>query len=124
NVHGVTETKRQMLLYTLMLIPLTVMPAIVGLQGIFYGVAASLRGLRFFHLVVKFVREEGVTPTTWRLYRYSLPYLALLFTAMAVDRYVPFGQPSRPVAHIILDEPGEVIPLGDANAPAAGHEEH
>lgn len=124
NVHGVTETKRQMLLYTLMLIPLTVMPAIVGLQGIFYGVAASLLGLRFIHLVVKIVREEGVTPTTWRLYKYSLSYLALLFTAMAVDRYVPFGQPSRPVAHIILDEPGEVIPLGDANAPAAGHEGH
>jgi protoheme IX farnesyltransferase len=122
NVHGVVETKRQMLLYTLMLIPLTVMPAVVGLQGLFYGVAATLLGLRFIQLVVKIVREDGVTPTTWRLYKYSLSYLALLFVAMAVDRWVPFGQPDQPIRHIILDEPGDVIPLGEA--PAAGHEGH
>ena len=40
NVHGVHETKRQMLLYTLMLIPLTIMPSVIGITGLVYGVAA------------------------------------------------------------------------------------
>jgi heme o synthase len=91
NVHGVRETKRQMLLYTLMLVPLTIMPAVIGLDGLFYGAAALLLGLRFLQLCWKISREDGVTATTWKLYKYSLSYLALLFIAMAVDRWVPFG---------------------------------
>lgn len=118
NVHGVPETKRQMLLYTLMLVPLTIMPAVLGISGLFYGVAATLLGLRFVQLCWAIVREDGVTPTTWKLYKYSLSYLALLFVAMAVDRWVPFGQPDRPDRYIVLEEPGELIPLG------SGHEGH
>jgi protoheme IX farnesyltransferase len=126
NVHGVPETKRLMLLYTLMLIPLTIMPAVIGVSGVFYGVAATLLGLRFVQLCWVIFREEGVSPTTWKLYKYSLSYLALLFVAMAVDRYVPFGQPAAPVRHLILDTPGQTIPLGEATAgetidPHAGH---
>jgi protoheme IX farnesyltransferase len=122
NVHGIPETKRQMLLYTLMLVPLTIMPAIVGISGLFYGVAATLLGCRFLQLCWVIAREDGVTPTTWKLYKYSLSYLALLFVAMAVDRWVPFGQPSRPIPHVILDTPGEIVPLG--SAAASEHEDH
>ena len=126
NIHGVPETKRLMLLYTLMLIPLTIMPAVIGVSGVFYGVAATLLGLRFIQLCWVIFREEGVTPTTWKLYKYSLSYLALLFVAMAVDRYVPFGQPAAPIRHLILDTPGQTLPLGEptpdgAMDPHAGH---
>ncbi len=96
NVHGVKETKRQMLLYTLMLIPLTIMPALLGVTGIFYGVAAILLGARFLQLCVIILRQEGVTPTTMKLYQYSLSYLALLFVAMAVDRWIPLGYITLP----------------------------
>ena len=91
HVRGDAETKRQMLIYTLTLIPLTIMPVFVGVSGLVYGVAAVLLGGRFLQLCWKIWREEGVTPTTWVLYKYSLVYLALLFVAMAVDRVVPFG---------------------------------
>jgi protoheme IX farnesyltransferase len=116
NVKGVPETKRLMLLYTLMLVPLTIMPALIGLSGLFYGVAATLLGLRFLQLCRKIVKEDGVTPTTWVLYKYSLSYLALLFVAMAVDRWVPFGQPNPVVRHVVLEHPGE--------APAEAHDAH
>lgn len=119
NVHGVPETKRLMLLYTLMLIPLTIMPAVIGVSGLFYGVAATALGLRFIQLCWAIYREDGVSPTTWTLYKYSLSYLALLFVAMAVDRYVPFGQPDNPVRHLMLGAPGNVIPLGDPTVGAA-----
>jgi protoheme IX farnesyltransferase len=105
NVHGVPETKRQMLLYTLMLIPLTIMPTVVGISGALYGVAALLLGLRFLQFCWIIVKEEGVSPTTWRMYKYSLSYLALLFVAMAVDRWVPFGHRAPPPQMLILDTP-------------------
>jgi protoheme IX farnesyltransferase len=108
NVHGVPETKRQMLLYTMMLIPLTIMPAVVGITGWFYGIAAALLGLRFLQLCWVILREDGVTPTTWRLYKFSLSYLALLFVAMAVDRYVPLGHPDRPV-RVTLEQPDSPV---------------
>ncbi len=123
NIHGVPETKRLMLLYTLMLIPLTIMPAVIGVSGLFYGVAATLLGLRFVQLCWAIYREDGVTPTTWKLYKYSLSYLALLFVAMAVDRYMPFGQPAAPIRYLILDTPGEVFPLGEIQ-PAATTDPH
>jgi protoheme IX farnesyltransferase len=109
NVYGVHETKRQMLLYTLMLIPLTLMPSVVGVTGLLYGIAAIVLGFRFVQLCWKILHEPGVTPTTWRLYKYSLSYLALLFVAMAADRWIPFGHRALPPRMIILD-----------HAPAAG----
>ncbi len=123
NVHGVPETKRQMLLYTLMLIPFTLMPAVVGIQGLFYGVAATLLGARFLQLCWVIAKEEGVTPTTWRLYKYSLSYLALLFVAMAVDRWVPFGHRAITAQEIEL---GSAAPLNPDAAPAAfgAHTDH
>jgi protoheme IX farnesyltransferase len=121
NIHGVVETKRQMLLYTLMLIPLTIMPSVIGLSGLFYGVAATLLGLRFLQLTWMIVREDGVTGTTWKLYKFSLLYLALIFVAMAVDRWVPFGQPERPVRQVILSNPSDGFTIG---SPATSHEDH
>jgi protoheme IX farnesyltransferase len=53
---------------------------------------------------VRLLRERGVTPTAWRLYRYSLLYLALLFVAMAVDRNLPGAAP-RPDRVMILSNP-------------------
>jgi protoheme IX farnesyltransferase len=104
-VHGVHETKRQMVLYTLMLIPLTIMPSVVGITGLLYGLAAVLLGLRFLQLCWRIMREEGVTPTTWKLYKYSLSYLALLFVAMAADRWIPFGHQSLPEQMIMQQRP-------------------
>jgi protoheme IX farnesyltransferase len=108
NVHGVAETKRQMLLYTMMLIPLTIMPAVVGITGWFYGIAAALLGLRFLQLCWVILRQEGVTPTTWKLYKFSLSYLALLFVAMAVDRWVPLGHTDQPV-RVTLEQPASPV---------------
>ena len=105
NIHGVTETKRQMLLYTLMLIPLTIMPTVVGISGLLYGAAALLLGGRFLYYCWKILHEEGVSPTTWKMYKFSLSYLALLFVAMAVDRWIPYGHRAPPPQLLILDAP-------------------
>jgi len=90
-VKGAHETKVQMLVYTLLLLPLTVLPTLSGHQGILYAIAALLLGAPLLWYCIRLLREPGPTALPWRMYRYSLLYLALLFLAMGIDRYVPFG---------------------------------
>lgn len=118
-VQGERWTKIQMLAYTLMLIPLTVMPAVFGALGLFYGVAALLLGGRLLWYSVRVLKEAGVTPTAWKMYKFSLLYLALLFVAMGVDRAVPFGHGFERSEILILDQPEQ-----EAMGAGAEHEGH
>ena len=103
--HGERRTKVEMLLYTLFLLPLTILPAFFGALGWFYLAAAVLLGARLLWYCVQLLRETGVTPTAWRMYRYSLLYLALLFVAMGVDRAIPYQRGPGPGELIILNQP-------------------
>ena len=85
-VWGETETKRLMLWYTLILLPLTLLPAVFGAFGIVYLVSAALLGALFLASIVRVHRAVDYTVPAWQSYRFSLLYLALLFVAMAVDR--------------------------------------
>jgi protoheme IX farnesyltransferase len=87
-VWGERETKRQMLWYTMILIPLTLLPAAFGALGVVYLVAATALGAWFVFDVVAVLRTTAWSAPAWRLYRDSLFYLALLFAAMVVDRVV------------------------------------
>jgi protoheme IX farnesyltransferase len=87
-VWGERETKRQMLWYTLILLPLTVLPVCFGALGLVYLGAALVLGALFLADVVRVMRATEWIPEAWRLYRFSLLYLALLFVAMVVDRAV------------------------------------
>ena len=104
-VKGARETKIQMLVYTLMLLPLTILPTLAGTQGLFYAVVAVLLGGRLLWYCFRLLRESGVTPTAWRMYKYSLLYLALLFTAMGIDKHLPFGHRAPAPVIVILDKP-------------------
>jgi protoheme IX farnesyltransferase len=99
-VKGEHHTKLQMLGYTLLLVPLTVLPALSGHQGAFYAAAAIALGGRLLWYCVQLLREPGVTGTAWKMYRYSLLYLALLFVAMGVDHLLPFGHREPPPQHL------------------------
>jgi protoheme IX farnesyltransferase len=94
NVWGKEETLRQMMIYTLVLVPLTLVPVTYGGLGPVYGVSAAILGGWLIVGVVRVRRAENFTRPAWALYRNSLLYLALLFVAMAVDGFMP-GWPSR-----------------------------
>jgi protoheme IX farnesyltransferase len=85
-VWGEAETKRQMLWYTLILLPLTILPVTFGALGTLYLVSATGLGLIFLAGVIRVMRTRDWIPVAWRLYRFSLLYLALLFAAMVLDR--------------------------------------
>ena len=118
-VHGEARTKFEMLAYTLILLPLTLMPTLFGALGIFYGVAAALLGGRLLWYCIQLLREKTSGPVAWRMYRYSLLYLALLFVAMGVDRALPFGHWPERAPVLILDQPEQ-----DLATPAGGHPDH
>jgi protoheme IX farnesyltransferase len=111
-VRGERRTKVEMLIYTLMLLPLTFMPVLFGAFGWFYAVSAALLGAPMLWYCIRLLRESNAIPTAWGLYRYSLLYLALLFLAMAVDRNLP-GAEFQPERVMILSHP-------DASAAAPG----
>ena len=87
-VLGERETMRQMFWYTVILIPITLLPAAFGAFGITYAVSAAALGALLLAGVVRVMRVRPWTAAAWSVYKYSLLYLALLFVAMAVDRAV------------------------------------
>jgi protoheme IX farnesyltransferase len=90
-VRGEAETKRQMLLYALILVPLTLLPVATGAMGWVYAVSAGALGGRLLWLAVRLLQAHGTPKPAWTLYRFSLLYLALLFAAMAADRLLASG---------------------------------
>ncbi len=85
-VWGERETMNQMVWYTLILIPITVLPVTFGAFGWIYLASALLLGLVLLGGVLKMRAARDWTAPAWWVYKYSLLYLALLFVAMAADR--------------------------------------
>jgi protoheme IX farnesyltransferase len=86
-VRGDRETARQVLIYTVLLVALTLVPVLTGTFGVLYLVVAALLGAQFIRLALK-LRRSTVPAQAGRLFHYSLAYLALLFVAMAIDPMV------------------------------------
>ncbi|HEX5972094.1 MAG TPA: UbiA family prenyltransferase, partial [Gemmatimonadaceae bacterium] len=87
-VWGERETMRNMLWYTLILLPLTLLPVAFGALGFPYLVMAAALGGWLLWGVIKVMRAADFVKPAWSVYKYSLLYLALLFAAMVVDRAV------------------------------------
>jgi protoheme IX farnesyltransferase len=87
-VWGEAETMRQMLWYTVILLPLTLLPATFGALGLFYLLSAAVLGAIFLWGVIRVLRATEWIAPAWWLYKFSLLYLALLFAAMVVDRAI------------------------------------
>ncbi|MEA2771916.1 MAG: heme o synthase, partial [Acetobacteraceae bacterium] len=95
-VAGAKETRRQILLYTILLVPLTLVPFLMGFSGLPYGVAAGLLGLVFLQRVYCVVTDRqdplgnsltGDVPAK-AAFKYSILYLFALFGVLAVDRLI------------------------------------
>ena len=86
-VKGEAETRRQIVLYTIVLVAFSALPAATGFLGGAYLAAALLLGGAFTALAVR-LRREPSRRGALRLYLSSLAYLALLFAAMAADRVI------------------------------------
>jgi protoheme IX farnesyltransferase len=99
-VKGEDETRRQILIYSLILAPLGCVPAIVGLGGGLYTVAAGFLGA-FFVMFAYACYSERVGPDAERaaknLFAYSVLYLFLLFAVLLVEQGFGLGRSSIPL---------------------------
>jgi heme o synthase len=93
-VAGAKETRRQIVLYTLLLAPLSLAPWLIGFSGLVYGLAATLLGVGFLASVWRVATDRqdpsGISLTNdapaKATFKYSILYLFVLFAALAVDR--------------------------------------
>ncbi len=86
-IWGERETMWQMLWYTIILLPLTLLPVAFGAFGTVYLMSAVLLGATLLAGIIAVMLSSDWVRLAWRVYRYSLLYLALLFLAMVVDRW-------------------------------------
>ena len=85
--HGKAYTRLQVLLYTLILFAVSLLPFVIGMSGLVYLVSAVALGGAFlgYALRIYLAYSDLVAQKT---FRYSIVYLALLFTALLVDHYL------------------------------------
>jgi protoheme IX farnesyltransferase len=86
-VRGERETRKQILIYTIELVLLTLALPILGLGGGIYFVGATLLGLWLVHAAWR-VWKMGGNKVAWKMYRYSSMYLAFLFFALMIDALI------------------------------------
>jgi protoheme IX farnesyltransferase len=95
-VAGAKETRRQIVLYTLLMVPFTLLPWWLGYSGPVYGLSATALNIGFLVSVWRLARDRqdsaGVSLTNdapaRSTFRYSILYLFALFGAVAVDAMV------------------------------------
>jgi protoheme IX farnesyltransferase len=93
-VAGAKETRRQIVVYSLLLVPLSLAPWAIGFAGTVYALAAAILGAGFLLGVWRVARDRqdavGVSLTgdapARAAFKYSIIYLFVLFAALAVDR--------------------------------------
>lgn len=83
-VAGDERTCWQIVLYNIMLIYITSLPASLGMLGVIYLIVAVVLGCLFLRYAIGLLRNKTIS-AAWHLYKFSLLYLTLLFGAM-VDR--------------------------------------
>jgi protoheme IX farnesyltransferase len=84
-VAGARHTKIQMLLYTLVLLPVSLLPYIMGFGSMFYAAVAAVLGLGFIAMAV-WVLLDNTFKAPMAMFRYSLFYLSALFTALMIGK--------------------------------------
>ena len=85
-VAGERETRRQILLYTLILTPFGLGPWLLGYAGSAYGIAASALGAVMIALALRVWRERGGYAVSKQMFGFSILYLFALFAMLLVDR--------------------------------------
>ena len=84
--HGVPFTRLQILLYTILLLLVSVLPFATRMSGMFYLVGALVLGLGFLRYAIQLMQGRDVAMKT---FGYSIWYLMAIFAILLVDHYLP-----------------------------------
>jgi len=91
-VAGITETKSQIFIYSVILAPLGVAPYLIGMSSLVYGVIAGLFGAAFAYKAWQLKRSDDLAQAMplfkFSLYYLTILFLTILFLAMIADKFV------------------------------------
>ena len=85
--HGEEYTRLHILLYTILLVVITVIPYLTGMSGLIYLAAAVSLGAVFLNYAIRMMRDTDDLELPMRTFKFSITYLAVLFAALLVDHY-------------------------------------
>jgi protoheme IX farnesyltransferase len=88
-VTGIAEVARQVLIYSALLVVVSLVFAVVAHMWWIYTAVAVVAGLLYLRYAWQ-MRQEGTAASAMRLFRYSITYVTVLFASMAVDVVVRY----------------------------------
>jgi protoheme IX farnesyltransferase len=87
--YGIEFTRLHILLYTILLVIVTLLPYLTGMSGLIYLAAAVVLGAVFVRHALALRRPDAPATLPMKVFRYSINYLMLLFAALLLDHYLP-----------------------------------
>jgi len=86
--HGDAYTRLNILLYTILLVLVTILPYLIGMTGLIYLLTALILDGRFFYYAVRMYRDREDRELPMQMFRFSITYLGILFAALLIDHYL------------------------------------
>jgi len=88
--HGTEFTRLHILLYTVLLLIVTLLPYLTGMSGLIYLFTAIPLGLGFIYFAL-LMRRNKDNKTAMKTFGFSIIYLMVLFAALLIDHYIPLS---------------------------------
>ncbi len=88
--HGEAYTRLNILLYTILLLLVTIIPYLIGMSGVIYLLTAMVLGGMFLYYAIQMMRYPDELNRAMQTFRFSINYLGLLFGALLLDHYFLF----------------------------------
>jgi protoheme IX farnesyltransferase len=88
--HGEAFTRLHILLYTILLVVVTILPYLISMTGVIYLASALILDAVFLYYAVRMYRRPDDIELPMRTFRFSINYLGLLFLALLVDHYLQY----------------------------------
>jgi protoheme IX farnesyltransferase len=85
--HGAEFTRLQIVLYTVLLIVVTLLPFLTGMSGVLYLVTALGLGFGFLYYAV-LLKKTADDVVAMKTFKYSITYLMVLFAVLLIDHYI------------------------------------
>ena len=86
--HGISYTKLQILLYTILLAVASILPYLIGMSGLIYLIGALLLAAGFLYYSGRLYWETKPSLTAFKTFLFSIYYLTGLFIVLLLDHYV------------------------------------
>ena len=85
--HGEAYTRLNILMYTVLLVLVTVLPYLTGMSGLIYLLTALVLGGGFLYYAIQMMRDPDNKLLPMQTFKFSITYLGVLFAALLIDHY-------------------------------------